>query len=292
MTLAAFNPLMIYLSRLINNDALVTLCTLASILVLIKWYKAPSMKLTVILALIIGAGASTKVSIVVMALPLLVTYLKKMSEEIEDIEFVKKILKYGVVFTVITIPLVFWYPLRNAIKFGQPPFGVAEALPTFAVKQKDFINRWLINDEFFARSLSYNASNVWAYVINSSILFSVGTAFLSNFTLSAMRIMTVAFAIIFIAGMIKFFKENTLYKILVTTFIAWFVSFIFFNISLPYSCTMHSRYIVVLFVLGMIFTGKYYESTEDKNLKKLITVLSVLYSIGTVAIFAKILYLL
>lgn len=292
MMLASFNPLLIYLSRLINNDPLVTLCTLASILVLIKWYKEPSMKLTVILALIVGAGASTKISIIVMALPLLVTYLKKMSEEIDDAQFTKRILKYGVIFTVITIPLVFWYPIRNAIKFGQPPFGVAAALPSFAVKNNDFINRWLINSEFFGQYLDYNASNVWSYVINSSILFSVNTAFLSNFTLSAMRIITVAFIIIFITGMIKFFKENAIYKILIITFIAWFISFIAFNISLPYSCTMHSRYIVVLFVLGMIFIGKYYETTEDKKLKKLITILSTLYSIGAIAIFAKILYIL
>lgn len=288
MTLASFNPLLIYLSRLINNDPLVTLCTLASIWILIKWYKEPSIKLTVFLALVIGAGASTKISIIVMALPLLVTYLMKMSENIDDMNFVKKLIKYGVVFSIISLPLVFWYPIRNAIKFGQPPFGVVEALPSLAVGHTDFVNRWLINNEFFAQYLAYDSSNVWSYVINSSILFSANTYFLSDLILNYMRILTVAMAIIFIASMIKFVTKNTIYKILAITAFAWLISFIAFNISLPFSCTMHSRYIGILFILGMIFIGKLFESTDSKKLKVLIGILSFLYSIGCVAIFATI----
>lgn len=288
MMLASFNPLLIYLSRLINNDPLVTLCTLASIWILIKWYKLPSMKLTVFLALVIGAGASTKISIIVMALPLLVTYLMKMSENIDDMDFVKKLIKYGLVFSIISLPLVFWYPIRNAIKFGQPPFGVVEALPSLAVEHIDFVNRWLINNEFFAQYLAFNASNVWAYVINSSLLFSANTYFLSDLILNSMRILTVALVIISLISMIKFLTKNTIYKMLATTYVAWLISFIAFNLSLPFSCTMHSRYIGILFILGMIYIGKLFESTNSKKLKGVIGILSSLYSIGCVAIFATI----
>ena len=40
-SLIAFHPVMIYMSRMINNDELVTLFSLLSILYLIKWYKNP-----------------------------------------------------------------------------------------------------------------------------------------------------------------------------------------------------------------------------------------------------------
>ena len=39
MLMVALNPLLIYMSRLINNDMLVTLCVFICLLYLIKWYK-------------------------------------------------------------------------------------------------------------------------------------------------------------------------------------------------------------------------------------------------------------
>lgn len=54
ISLIMFHPMFIYLSRLINNDELVILLTLVSILYLIKWSKEPTYKNTIILGLAIG----------------------------------------------------------------------------------------------------------------------------------------------------------------------------------------------------------------------------------------------
>lgn len=285
MIFVSFNPLLIFLSRQINNDPLVTLCICASVLYLIKWYKLPSLKNTIELALSIGLGASSKISIVVMILPALITYLVKMSKVVDDFELVKKILIYGLVFGIIATPLVFWYPIRNAIKFGQPPFGIAAASSEFEVQHTDFVNRWLINREFFDNKLTLNASNVWCYVINSSIIFMLDVAFLPVAFVNVMRVVVVALMIISILSMIKYFRENYLYKMLVITELTWLLSFISFNISLPYSCTMHSRYIVIMYLIGMLFIGKLYEVTNKKWLKMLINLLTILYVLGTIVIF-------
>lgn len=288
MTLAAFNPLLIFLSRHINNDPLVTLCICITMLYLIKWYKQPNMKYTIVLALAIGLGASSKISIIVMMLPLFITYLVKLQKEIDNFDMVKKILVYGLVFGVIATPLVFWYPIRNAIKFSQPPFGIAAASSEFSVAHTDFVNRWLINNEFFSDKLELMASNVWCYVLNSSIIFVLDIAYLPHSFLNCMRIISLALIVLSIIAMIKYFRTNYIYTMLEITSLAWLISFISFNISLPYSCTMHSRYIVTLYIIGMIFIGKLFESTNKKWLKVLISILVILYCIGTVAIFAKI----
>lgn len=285
MTFVSFNPLLIFLSRHINNDPLVTLCICISVLYLIKWYKSPSISNTIGLALAIGLGASSKISIVVMILPALITYLVKMNEVIDDFDFVKKILLYGLIFGIIATPLIFWYPIRNAIKFEQPPFGIAAASKEFTIQHTDFVNRWLINGEIFANKLELNASNVWCYVINSSIIFMLDVAFLPNIIVNISRIVVILLILISIVGMIRYFRENYLYKMLFITFITWLISFISFNISLPYSCTMHSRYIVIMYLIGMLFIGKLYEKTNKKWIKILINILTVLYVLETLVTF-------
>lgn len=292
MTLTSFNPLLIFLSRHINNDPLVTLCTCVSILYLIRWYKLPNMKYTIILALAVGLGASSKISIVVMLLPLLVTYLLKLNKEIDNFDTVKRILLYGLVFIVIVTPLVFWYPIRNAIKFNQPPFGIAEASSEFTVAHTDFTNRWLINNEFFSDKLELAASNVWCYALNSSIIFALDVAYLPHIFLMFMKMISLALIIISIIAMIKHLRTNYIYAMLEIISTTWLVSFIFFNISLPYSCTMHSRYIVAIYIIGIIFIGKLFEATNKKWLKVLISILVILYSLGTLAIFARIFQLI
>ena len=69
--------------------------------------KKPSYLKTVILALVIGLGGMTKASTVVMVIPLLFTYMKKLSESIEDSKLVKEILLEGVIFSLISLPLFF-----------------------------------------------------------------------------------------------------------------------------------------------------------------------------------------
>lgn len=288
MLMVALNPLLIYMSRLINNDMLVTLCVFICLLYLLKWYKNPTLKSTCILALSVGLGASSKTSIMVMFLPLVVTYFVKFFKSAEDLKLIKKILIYGLIFSVIALPLVFWYQIRNAMKFGQPFFGVVTANPEFAVANNDFVNRWLINSEIFATKLELSASNVISYVINSSIIFMIDTEFLSNIFLNFMRIINISLIIISLISLIKNVKKDFVDLILVTTYVAWLISFIGFNISLPYSCTMHSRYIVAVIVIGMFYIAKLYENTDKKWLKNLINVLVVLNSLGTVGIFTSI----
>ena len=288
MLMVALNPLLIYMSRLINNDMLVTLCVFICLLYLIKWYKNPTLKSTCILALSVGLGASSKTSIMVMFLPLVVTYFVKFFKSAEDFKLVKRILMYGLIFSVIAFPLVFWYQIRNAMKFGQPLFGVVTANPEFAVRNNDFANRWLINSELFSSRLELSASNVISYVINSSIIFMVDTEFLSNIFLNFIRIINISLIIISLISLIKNIKKGFINGILVITYVAWIISFIGFNISLPYSCTMHSRYIVSVIIIGMLYIAKLYENTDKKWLKNLINILVVLYSLGTIAIFSSI----
>jgi len=281
-SLITFHPLFIYMSRLINNDQLVILFTLLSILYLLKWYKEPTYKNTIIIAVAIGLGAMSKTSIVVMAIPLIFAYLNKLYKSVENFNLVKKIIIEGILFAIIALPLILWYPVRNFIKFEQPLFSVVSALDILKVNSTTFCDRWILNNELFSNTLASNASNVWAYVINSSIAFMMEIKIIPKTLAIILKIMSLLLIIISFIGFFKYTNKNAnkgLLYILCMTYIYWIIGFIFFNISLPYSCTMHARYIVVAMIIGIMYIGIFYNNIKNRYLKFLIKNLIILFEI-------------
>lgn len=287
-SIIVFHPIFIYMSRLINNDQLVTLFTLISILYLLKWYENPSHKNTIMLAFSIGLGAMTKTSIIVMVIPLIFTYLKRLNEYLEDSSLVKKIILEGLLFAIISLPMVFWYPIRNAIKFEQPLFSIRHAFETLKVANTDFSSRWIINREIFDNSLLLNASNVWSYVINSSIIFIMDSEFIPVFVTLILKILSILFILISIISIVKetYKSENKkLLYILIVTYLSWIVGFIYFNISLPYSCTMHVRYVLVAMIIGIIYIGILYNNLKNTTFKYLLKMLIILFEVISILMF-------
>lgn len=296
-SLLTFGSIFIYMSKMINNDELCTLFSIASVLFLIKWNKEPSYKNTIWLALMIGLGGMTKTSILVMALPLIFVYIKKIYVIHKDKKMLKKVIIEGIIFSLITLPLILWYPIRNYIKFGQVPFSVLEASETLAVSSTSFVSRWILNSEIFDNLLILSASNVWAYVINSSIYFVMAYNVFPVSVSMVFKVISIILIIISLVGMIKYSiltiikaangknDENgdSIY-ILTITYLAWMIGFISVNISLPYSCTMHLRYILVPMMIGIIYIGMLYNNAKHKNTKTVINGLTVLYNVISVAI--------
>lgn len=224
ISILTFHPLFIYLSRLVNTDGLVSLLILISVLYLLKWYKNPSYKNVTILAFAIGLGAMTKTSIIIMAVSLIVFYLKRLSKSIEDTKTVKNIIIQGLLFTVITLPMVFWYQFRNYYKFNQNLFGIVEALDTLKVANNSFKARWILNNELFNEVYEMNASNVWANLIISTINFSMESKaipFLLSMVLRGLSLLLIILSIISIFKYTVKSENKDLLLILITIYITW-----------------------------------------------------------------------
>ena len=76
----------------------------------------------------------------------------------------------------------------------------------------------------------------------------------------------------------KIFKENRSNKnelIILLTFYAWIIGEIYFNITMPYSCTMNARYIPILFIISAMFIGnEISDKSENKTNKYIITAIT------------------
>ncbi len=113
----AFHPTFIMLAGSINNDVLSITFMLASILLTLKWFRRPCTSTILKLALTIGLGMMTKLS-VWMAAPaaatafLIVLYRSRKQPA--------GFLRQFVVFGAVCIPLGLGWGIRNLIKWGVP----------------------------------------------------------------------------------------------------------------------------------------------------------------------------
>ena len=278
LIIVAIYPLNIYLSGMINNDALMTMFSVISILYIIKWYKNPSIKNAIIIAVSIGLGMLTKTSIMVSIGIAGIVFLMKLFEMLlnDNIKDIKKILLEGIIFFIIVIPMGLAFPIRNYKLFGQTPFGIITANDDFQIKEGNFFERWgVFNKDILNNTLGYKDQNVPSYVIKSSAMFSVEREYDSRFELllKVNKMTNIIIIIISILSMISLLinknieSKNLIYILMITT-VLWILSFIMFNISCPASCTMHARYIFTPIIMNLLIISADFNFRKYNNIYK------------------------
>ena len=100
--------------------------------------------------------------------------------------------------------------------------------------------------------------------------------------LLSLRLLSIVLIIFEIISIFKytFKKENRdLLSILFVTYVTWILAYIYFNISMPYSCTIHARYIITAILIVIIYIGILYNNAKNNFLKICIFVTSWLFEI-------------
>ncbi|MCR5507374.1 MAG: hypothetical protein K6F34_01670 [Lachnospiraceae bacterium] len=111
------HPALTIMSGSINNDALSLVLALLSVYLVILWYKTPSYKLIIMLAISIGLSMMAKLSGGTIAPAVAALFLLKL---IKDRENIKKYILQFIVFAAISFPLGLWWEVYNMIKYGMP----------------------------------------------------------------------------------------------------------------------------------------------------------------------------
>ena len=117
MAIMCFHPTFIIFGGSFNNDMLVMLFMMSSIMWGLRWYREPSLKNILPLALCIGLGMMTKLSGWMVAPAVAFVFLVVL------IKNIKKPLKYigqYALFAVICAPLGLWWQVRNLLMFHVP----------------------------------------------------------------------------------------------------------------------------------------------------------------------------
>ena len=263
LLLISFYPIFIYLSGALNNDELVILFELICLLYLIKWRKDPSYKNTIIGSLAIGLGAMTKSSMFVMIIPAVFLFFKVLKEHVENDKSIKKMIIEIIILCIIVVPLSFWYHIyRNG-----ESLGIITPFEHFSVKDKSVYERFGLLNLFEVKNY-----NIWNATLLTSIEF-VGIH--SNLLIKII----IALDIILIINWIYLFIKSKKDSFLIFTNIAWWISYIYFFISMPYVPTINIRYVIIPVLISYLDIGKGLDSINNKYIKIEVYTLAILISI-------------
>ena len=282
----AVHPTFIILSGSINNDVLSIMFETLIILYLIKWHEKSSIKNTIILGIFTAAALLTKVSTIIMGLPIAIVFLNKFILEMcrnkNKIQVLKTYIIRFLIFGLISIGIGFLYIIRNMILFDQSILYVLKVTDKYFCGDASFIERFsLFSPEWIQETYcnSQIESNMFAWIVRCSV-FGEYTDSTGNYIVLAQVLKWTNAILIFIGIFatirlfIRQFFTNTkksqgidfekqdecniitnsiTREIFLTTYLVMIIAYIYGNLTMPYGCTMDFRYIPLTAFLGFSF---------------------------------------
>ena len=282
LLLITFHPSMILMCGYVNNDMLTVVFEIIGIYYTIKWMKDYQFKYLIFMALSLGLGMCTKISAIVIAVPMGVLMLMHLIDEIrlsrnngevknvtadsESKSALTKCIREYLVFAVISIGLGLSWTVRNFILFGTKP-GIASATPedikymgNYSVLTRLGIPmNWELEYPFHNEYGSVS-DNAWLIMFKTSIFGEVRPD-ISSFAIFLCRI---ALVVTVVLGLLLTFVTiytaindirhgNRKLGILVLSgWCAVLLTYMVFVIKYPYTCSCDFRYIIISLLFGAI----------------------------------------
>lgn len=272
-----FHPTLIILSGSINNDMLSSLFGMMAIYYTVKWSQDRKWSGIIMIALSIGLGMFTKLSVGLLAPAIAVVFLVVLIKQHKEI---KKLIFQFTVFAVICIPLGLFWPVRNYVKFGVP----LNYVPKLSESSSQFIAKsaverftdWSLyqfSSPFVQWGSTYKEFNPIIALLKNS-MFDEETFFNGNITLQSfctalffVNIILVAFALVGLVVLVFKNKKQTLEikLLLVTAGVTVFGNYCVFCANYPHICTQNMRYCVPLVFVGAASLGFFIDHFKESK---------------------------
>lgn len=268
----ALCPTFYILSGSINNDILSITFMLGAVLNTMYWYKSRNIGRIICIALCIGLGMMTKLSVWMVAPAVALVFIFVFFTSIKD--WLKYLVQYSV-FIIVCAPIALFWSVRNFLMWGVPftfvqrlseksaqyvgdiplltrlfdfsPYQFADTAPQF-VMYKGSYNEYNPLIGFFKTSMFDEGISVRR--------FSRLPGFSHILLFSAIALGIIAFA----AMIVMFVRKNPKQDSVTKAFLGmiYFVilgMYYYFCIDYPHVCTMNVRYGVPLIVIGALSAG-------------------------------------
>ncbi|MBP5262015.1 MAG: glycosyltransferase family 39 protein [Clostridiales bacterium] len=275
LTISCFYPIIVVMSGSCNNDPLSQLLMLTAVYLLLKWVKDRSYKNIVKIALCVGFGMLTKISFASIVPAIAIVFIAVLIRQYK--EFKTHIIQYSL-FAAISVPLGLTYPVYNYIKWKMPFTYVMRLSDT----DRQFIGDrsiwerisdfsmdsfFSVFEQFTIYGDSTNEINPFIAVLKNSLfteyirerdLRDIGLLFSVSkimFWVSVIITLISVLAIISYTFFVKKFLVDADTTILTMIYVSGMVVFISGCSEYPFVCTMNSRYIVYVLLIGLVYLG-------------------------------------
>lgn len=291
----AFNPHMITSCANINNDALSNMFMFIGMEKAFSWYKTQSVKDIVKVALAVGFGMMTKLSVGILSFPIGFIFLAAFFSGQRPLRVsIKKYLRQFLVFAAICVPLALWFQIRNYIKFGIPINYL------FGGGKDDFIESLNVGERLFRLPNEFNIYSGKDSSNNANIIiqsfktflfssFSYKEAEIINIVGFTAFILSVLLAVVSVVSVIYTLVRNIRKKYMVTETISIIIlavvllsGYVYYCMVFPYIWTMHYRYIAQTLITAGISTGIMLDDLTGLSGRKGLAVKALSLSVATI----------
>ena len=263
-----FFPRGIQISGQLNNDLLAYLLAVLAIYYALKWHFSRNLVWIILCALSVGLGMMTKLSSATVCLPIAGIFIYDFVRVIlskNEAKIWKTVAQY-MVFLFICAPLGLWFQIYAKIRFNQGFGYVFDNLnPALLTADKHWFARFFVTldfSEYFGNlyCLPFENFNIFNYVVRSAIFgefsywqgegfafVAIVFAFISILCLLAGEIRCLVLCIKNRKNQEAQTDKRRVWE--EVGFVGLFLlsqigAFLFFNIKMPYGCTMDYRYIM------------------------------------------------
>ena len=296
LSVICFHPTLIIMSGSVNNDMLSVALAFGGIYATMVWYKNPTIKNIIVVALCIGGSMMSKLSggliAPAVAVVFLVGLIKNIKKHGVDIDkgIISMLPQFGI-FALICVPLGLWWQIRTATLFDVPLTYV----PSLANDSSQFLGEYSTLERLFGmpfesiknifviwdtNGFNYNEYSIFLGLIKTALfgeftLFnvaygntvtSVGNIFCYLLFISC--IILTAFAILSIVHSFvkkKYIVDLTLTVMLLLVGLVILINYVKFCFEYPFTCTQNFRYCVPLLLVGATFMGNLYTEILDNK---------------------------
>lgn len=263
--LLAFQPTFFILSASINNDMLMVFFLVAAFLYTVRWYRRPTFKNIILLAVLSGCAMMTKLSGGLIAALSAGVFLAVFVRGVRSHAFGRLIGQFAA-YAGIFLPLGLWYPIRNLVLFNQPIGYVLQVGQNTGM----YTGGKSVLDRFFSFPVKelfnpvycnpYGDFRLWIYTVKCSLFGEftfpddhravAAVLIVLNLLLIALTAAAIVYVLCHHRESLGIARWGFLGLIVLVL-----ASFIAFNIKYPEGCTMDFRYIVPVLVGGAGFLG-------------------------------------
>lgn len=266
-------PYFTYLSGAANNDVLFVLLTVMVFYYMICWYEKKKVWLLMVSAVLTGLLVMTKLSGGLIAPAILALFILRLVKD--KGERGKHIVEY-LLFGAVSLPIGLWWNVRNAVRFqmpffytNEPDIGSVQYIPDYSIWQRLFDLENQLNHLYI--ELFNTSPNVDHNIIISTMKTMVFTHSVEYLLTPVTKFwgvvlfwsVVVGVVIAIICGMVGMFKSSQkiyLKVVWIVYLLTNIIFYLYYNVEYPFVHTMHVRYILPVFVIGVpwgVEGGKY-----------------------------------
>ncbi len=301
VALVSFHPTLSYLSLALNNDALSFMFTVWAVYFAVCWYREPKKKTIIFLALCIGLGMMTKLTVALIAPPVAILFAVRFFKDKKWVDYIKQF----AVFLSICVPTGLFWGLRNLWLYDIP-ITYVQSLPTNSAQN---VSGFTMGERFGLPALSdfirLDASwskptpdhNIWSQTLrtalfdDNALIWETDTQRLMGQILMVVTLLLfLLLAVLTVWGLIRANKQSPLLRgFIAAALLLVMGNYVKFCVDYPMTCTIHFRYIASILLYGALGLGFWWESTKKKIPARILLAI-VAVAVLTTCVISTVLY--